>query len=169
MVVKDHLLDVQMPLRSNLKGIFAAEIMQIGLSLQRLFNLLRSRCVALCGDLRSIRCILRLQNNGSLHQKGYNASAVIWDEKSSDGPLGVENVKDRFAQAVDRAAFLGAEIEVYVGYSVYSLLYGANDGVSSRRIAEIRFVVDRDHRNMPRTDFCDDPLCNFYVDRKSVV
>ena len=90
--------------------------MQIGLSLQRLFNLLRSRCVALCGDLRSIRCILRLQNNGSLHQKGYNASAVIRNEKSSDGALGVENVKDRFAQAIDRTALLGAEIEVYIGW-----------------------------------------------------
>lgn len=74
---------------------------------QRLFNLLRSCFIAFRRDLRSLRCVFRLQDNGALHQEGDNTSAVIWDEKGTDGPLRMENIEDRLAQAFDRAAFLG--------------------------------------------------------------
>ena len=93
--------------------------------LQSLFYLIRSRLITLCGDLRSLFCVFCLQHNRAFHQKRDNVSPIIGNEESPHSPLRVEDIKDRFTQAVDRTSFFGAEIEIYVGDIVDGLLSGA--------------------------------------------
>ena len=75
----------------------------------------------------------------------------------------MENIKDRPAQALDRTAFLSAKVKIYIGYSVDCLLCGALDGMCRGRIAEIRFVVNRDHGDMPCANLINDLFGNFYM------
>lgn len=131
---------------------------EYSLLLQRLLDLVRCRLVALRCDLRSFCRIFCPQHNRPFHQERDKASPVIGDQECPYSPFRVENIKDRTAQAVDRTAFFGAEIEVHIGDSVDRLLYGACNGVRGRRVAEIRLVVDRDHGNMAGADLPDDPL-----------
>ena len=98
---------------------------EYSLLLQRLLDLVRCRLVALRSDLRSFCRIFCPQNNRPFHQERDNTSPVIGDQECPYSPFRVENIKDRPAQAVDRTAFFGAEIEVHIGDSVDRLLYGA--------------------------------------------
>ena len=75
----------------------------------------------------------------------------------------MENIEDRPAQALDRTVFLGTKVKIYIGYSVDCLFYGAFDGMCRGRVAEIRFVVNRDHGNMPCANLVNDLFSNFYM------